>query len=273
MRRATLTAWNRTWCWSEWELVRKGSVLEVAKTSELFDKIHEAHISGRHCGRDKMHADLAKRFSNIGQKAIAVYLGTCETCEEKRKRPRKGVVSKPILSDDLCSRGQVDLICFESERDQEFCYILTYQDHLTKFISLRALKSKRAEEVAYQLLDIFCTFGAPAILQVSIRILNGSVMCTKILVWSKFSKYLIYEVSTTFSWLCFIVIITLGLYSFKLKCMQIHCICSHVHNWIVWLTHELKVSKMHDDANLKTRRSRFTDTFVFFAERQRPGIY
>jgi hypothetical protein len=40
-----------------------------------------------------------------------------------------------------------------------------YQDHLTKFVLLRALQSKRAEEVAYQLTDIFLTFGAPCILR------------------------------------------------------------------------------------------------------------
>ena len=39
------------------------------------------------------------------------------------------------------------------------------QDHLTKFVNLRALKSKRAEEVAYHLLHIFADKGAPRILQ------------------------------------------------------------------------------------------------------------
>nr|XP_022900156.1 SCAN domain-containing protein 3-like [Onthophagus taurus] len=42
---------------------------------------------------------------------------------------------------------------------------MVYQDHLTKFVILRALKTKRAEEVAYNLLDIFTLIGAPAILQ------------------------------------------------------------------------------------------------------------
>jgi hypothetical protein len=41
---------------------------------------------------------------------------------------------------------------------------MAYQDHLTKFVLLWALQSKRAEEVAYQLTDIFRTFGAPCIL-------------------------------------------------------------------------------------------------------------
>jgi len=35
----------------------------------------------------------------------------------------------------------------------------------TKFVSLRPLKTKTASEVAYNLIDIFCIFGAPCILQ------------------------------------------------------------------------------------------------------------
>ena len=42
---------------------------------------------------------------------------------------------------------------------------MVYQDHLTKFVILRALTSKRASEVAMQILDIFLLFGAPDILQ------------------------------------------------------------------------------------------------------------
>ena len=40
-----------------------------------------------------------------------------------------------------------------------------YQDHLTKFCILRPFTSKRASEVAYQLLDIYLLLGAFSILQ------------------------------------------------------------------------------------------------------------
>ncbi|XP_041377319.1 KRAB-A domain-containing protein 2-like [Gigantopelta aegis] len=42
---------------------------------------------------------------------------------------------------------------------------MVYQDHLTKFCILRPLTSKRAAEVAFQLLDIFLLLGAPSVLQ------------------------------------------------------------------------------------------------------------
>jgi transposase InsO family protein len=53
----------------------------------------------------------------------------------------------------------------QSLPDKDFKWILNYQDHFTKFSILRSLKSKKAEETAKELLDIFLQFGAPSILQ------------------------------------------------------------------------------------------------------------
>ena len=54
---------------------------------------------------------------------------------------------------------------------------MVYQDHLTKFVQLRALKSKRAEEVAYHLLDVFTIFGASCILHSD----NGREFANKVI--------------------------------------------------------------------------------------------
>ena len=42
------------------------------------------------------------------------------------------------------SRCQVDLIDMQAQVDYEFVLIIFYQDHLTKFILLQALQTKRA---------------------------------------------------------------------------------------------------------------------------------
>ena len=42
---------------------------------------------------------------------------------------------------------------------------LVYQNHLTEFVQLRPVTSKRAPEIAYQLLDVLSIFDAPNILQ------------------------------------------------------------------------------------------------------------
>lgn len=100
----------------------------------------------------------------IPRPAIEIFLTVCQTCSCKKSMNRKLVI-KPITSNDFNERGQVDLIDFQSVPDGKYKWILNYQDHNTKFISLRPLESKRAVEVGTQLLGIFLTFGAPSILQ------------------------------------------------------------------------------------------------------------
>lgn len=41
---------------------------------------------------------------------------------------------------------------------------MKYQDHYTKFVVLKPLINKSAEEIFHNLLDIYTTFGAPVIL-------------------------------------------------------------------------------------------------------------
>ncbi|XP_022183090.1 KRAB-A domain-containing protein 2-like [Myzus persicae] len=94
-----------------------------------------------------------------------VYLKLCVQCQKKAVHPRRGLVSKPILESTFNSRAQVDLIDMQSQHYNDYRFIMNYQDHLTKYVILKPLKSKRAEEIAYNLIDIYTLFGAPAILQ------------------------------------------------------------------------------------------------------------
>eukprot|EP00102_Acyrthosiphon_pisum_P021851 XP_016659061.1 PREDICTED: KRAB-A domain-containing protein 2-like [Acyrthosiphon pisum] len=83
---------------------------------------------------------------------------------KKQPNPKKGLALKPIVHTAFNSRAQIDLIDMQSQCYNDYRFILNYQDHLTKFVLLRPLKSKRAEEIAINLLDIYTTFGAPSIL-------------------------------------------------------------------------------------------------------------
>jgi hypothetical protein len=131
---------------------------------ELFNILSETHIRTGHGGRTRMLKELQVRYKNITYEVIMLYLNLCKQCQMKHSAPKKGIVVKPMVSSELNSRCQVDLIDLQSHRDGDYVFIMVYQDHLTKFVQLRPLKSKRAEEVAYHLLNIFLTFGAPAIL-------------------------------------------------------------------------------------------------------------
>jgi len=106
-----------------------------------------------------------------------MFLDLCELCQQKQKNAKKGIVVKPIISSHFNSRCQVDLIDYQSQPDRKFKFLLVYQDHLTKFVVLKPLTSKWADEVAYNLLDIFLLFDAPSILHSD----NGREFCNKIL--------------------------------------------------------------------------------------------
>uniref|UniRef100_A0A8D8Q4X0 KRAB-A domain-containing protein 2 n=1 Tax=Cacopsylla melanoneura TaxID=428564 RepID=A0A8D8Q4X0_9HEMI len=148
------------------------SVLYYVPYEELFDVINETHISVGHGGRNRILAEAGRKYKNVSSEAVLIYLRLCEACEKKQKSAKRLV--KPIFHSEMNSRAQVDLINMQSNPDK---FIFVYQDHLTKFVILRALRTKTAEEVAYNLLDIFTTFGAPCILHSD----NGREFCNKVI--------------------------------------------------------------------------------------------
>jgi hypothetical protein len=133
---------------------------------DMYDTIKRSHISTGHGGRDKMSKELSTRYANVTREAVELFKTLCVECLKKRKRMAvKGVVVRPILTSEFGSRGQVDLIDMQSMSSCSYKWIMVYQDHLTKFCVLRPIASKRAAEVAFQLLDIFLLLGSPHILQ------------------------------------------------------------------------------------------------------------
>jgi hypothetical protein len=95
---------------------------------------------------------------------------------EKQRTLKKELVVNPILHNEMNSRCQVDLIDMQSNPDRDMQFILVYEDHLTKYVHLRSLHSKRADEMTY-LLDMFTTFGAPNIHHSD----NGREFCNQII--------------------------------------------------------------------------------------------
>ena len=72
------------------------------------------------------------------------------------KVTKKGLVVKPIIFSDMTFRAQVDVIDMQSHVYRENKWIVVYQDHITKYVQLRPVTSKRALGIAYQLGGIFC---------------------------------------------------------------------------------------------------------------------
>ena len=141
--------------------------LYVVANEQLYETISKEHLSLGHAGITKMMHLTRSKYYNVTQEAVTLFISLCEECERKRKKASsKGIVVKPIRSSKAFERMQVDLIDMQGDPDGENNWILNAQDHKTKFVQLRPIKRKTAEEVANALLEIFLTTnGAPAILQ------------------------------------------------------------------------------------------------------------
>ena len=151
-------------------LIRKRKGLETEfKFIVCFEEVHQAisvaHSAVGHGGEKKTFKEGQKKWANLTMQCCQMFISFCIECQEKKKRRvHKGLVVKPVRSETIFSRCQIDLINFQTLPDGEFKYILTFINHFSKFCVLRPLTSKRAEEVANTLLPIFLTFGAPVIL-------------------------------------------------------------------------------------------------------------
>ena len=79
-------------------------ILYFVTNEELYDKIQEIHTQQGHGGINKMMAHLKKRYANITQEAVTLFISFCEECEKRRNKANsRGIVVKPIRSSDMIS--------------------------------------------------------------------------------------------------------------------------------------------------------------------------
>ena len=89
------------------KLTKRGTQLRYVIIEELFNVIHTSHLETGHAGRDIMHLKIGEKYANVTKEQIQVYLGLCETCQLKKRKVRKSLVVKPLISSNLNSRCQV----------------------------------------------------------------------------------------------------------------------------------------------------------------------
>ena len=104
------------------------------------------------------HAFLATKHANVTTDHVNTYRIFCKKCCLKKAKARRGVVVKLILTQNVMSRGQVDLIDMQSQPDGGFKFLF-------KICVLMPLKFKTACAVAKILVDILSLMGPPSILQ------------------------------------------------------------------------------------------------------------
>jgi len=138
--------------------------VRIAALEDTFDIIKTHHQNKGHCGTRNTWESIRKLYGDISRDVVAAYVKLCN-CQVNRRVPGRPESITPILSKTFNDRVPMDLIDMQSQVYDEFKWILHYQDHLTKFCYLRALKTKQALGVARALVDIFCIQGAPQLLQ------------------------------------------------------------------------------------------------------------
>ena len=136
----------------------------------MWDICMEIHGSVGSQGTTSMEKEAKKFYYNVSRSIILIFLKYSVEYQIKRQSKVKtaGQVHKPIISDHFNSRSQIDLVDTSSLPDNTvdppYRYIFKCQDHLTKFVHLRPCVTKGWLEVAKDLYNIFCEFGAPIIL-------------------------------------------------------------------------------------------------------------
>ena len=138
----------------------------IVPLEDMFDTLTKIHQDVGFQGRDPMLKEALKFYGNVTRPIVELFLDFSEEYQIKKKKVKNhGLVVKPIRSSDFNSRWQIDLIDFRTLPDGDYNWILTVQDHCTKFIWLVPLKQKCGQEVAKALYELFGVFGAPYILQ------------------------------------------------------------------------------------------------------------
>lgn len=105
------------------------------------------------------------KCKNVIAESTVTYLRLGEPCQKKVKNSENQILVKPVVHNEINYRCQLDLVDLQSnpDPDRNMKFILVFQDHLTKFVLLRSLHDKKADELAFHLYDIFTTFRAPNI--------------------------------------------------------------------------------------------------------------
>ena len=94
-----------------------------------------------------------------------MFTDLCPICIQRQLRNRPITGLHPIVTHGFGTRGQVDLIDFQSMPDRSFRFLLNYIDHGVKFLFTIPILHKAASCIAIALLQIFTMIGSPMILQ------------------------------------------------------------------------------------------------------------
>ena len=139
-------------------------VKRITYFEHAFSNIRRAHGQDHTKGRT-FYGRVCKRVENIGRNICKMFTNLCPICIQRQLRNRPIAGLRPIVTHGFGTRGQIDLIDFQSMPDGSFRFLLNYIDHGVKFLFSIPIVHKTASCIAIALLQIFTMIGPPMILQ------------------------------------------------------------------------------------------------------------
>ena len=120
-------------------------------------------------GVRKLYKAISKRFAGLSVRQIMAVINSMHEAQRLKPTFLNKAPLKPVQSSAVMNQVQIDLVDMRSSKvsvgSDTFCYILVVLDVFSRFILLRALKTKNSAEVATQLLSIFSDTDPPRKLQ------------------------------------------------------------------------------------------------------------
>ncbi|MPC57657.1 KRAB-A domain-containing protein 2 [Portunus trituberculatus] len=83
--------------------------LRFVCAEDVFDVIDAIHRASGHGGRTIVFRETSEKYANVSRSQIELHLQFCEECHLKKSTVRKSVTVKPIVSNSMNSRAQLDV--------------------------------------------------------------------------------------------------------------------------------------------------------------------
>lgn len=148
---------------------KDGTTRLVGTDLELFDLVVKVIMNLGHADIRKTFAEIDRNYYGITRQEVEWILSHCSTCAVNKTQTKTAPL-KPIITNTLFERVQVDLVDMSNRRDGSFKWICHFKDHFSKYSQAYPLESKHSESVCTALRHWISHLGPPKILQCD----NGS---------------------------------------------------------------------------------------------------
>ena len=149
------------------KLFRDGK--EVLKSEKFKAAVINEFKLAKGSGARAINYKFKGRFAGTGEKRVRKILQDSKAHQKINQKFRNKPELKPVVSNFVFERIQVDLIDMRREivrsGKRDYRYILSVIDVFSRYVFLRPLKRKKSKYVAKELKKLFSVHGYPKILQ------------------------------------------------------------------------------------------------------------